>query len=204
MTWIKICGMTTPEAVAAALDAAVDAVGFVFAQSVRQVTPAFATQLAAPARGRVQCIAVTRHPTQQAIDEIMAEFRPDVLQTDISDLGVLRLPLTLSVLPVLRHWQDAQVGLADRVLFEGLTSGSGLRSDWSAARAITGGSQLILAGGLNAVNVSAALSQVRPFGVDVSSGVESSPGRKSPGEIARFVAAVRGFDSERINDEENR
>jgi phosphoribosylanthranilate isomerase len=57
--WIKICGMTTPEAVEASLNANVDAIGFVFAESIRQVTPAKAASLAAPARGRVLCTAVT-------------------------------------------------------------------------------------------------------------------------------------------------
>jgi phosphoribosylanthranilate isomerase len=90
--WIKICGMTTPAAVEAALQARVDAIGFVFAQSVRQLTPAQAASLAAPARGRVLCTAVTRHPTQQALDQIIEVFRPDLLQTDATDLPSLRIP----------------------------------------------------------------------------------------------------------------
>jgi phosphoribosylanthranilate isomerase len=146
---------------------------------------------------------VTRHPTQQTIDEIVAQFRPDCLQTDIADLAALQLPAGLAVLPVLRRWQDAPASqLPDRVLFEGLTSGSGLRSDWSAARAIARRTQLILAGGLNSGNAAAAITQVRPFGVDVSSGVESSPGQKSPAEIARFVSAARAADAGRIQVEE--
>src|SRR6185312_15723073 len=96
--WIKICGMTTPDAVAAALDAGADAIGFVFAQSVRRVTPEVATRLAAPARGRVRCVAVTRQPTQEDIEEILAGFRPDVLQTDWSDMRQLRLPAELDLL----------------------------------------------------------------------------------------------------------
>ena len=72
--WIKICGLTTPEAVAAALDAGVEAIGFVFAKSVRQVSPEQALRLAAPARGRATCVAVTRHPSQQYIDAIVEVF----------------------------------------------------------------------------------------------------------------------------------
>src|SRR5688572_10475302 len=117
--WIKICGMTTPEAVAAALAARVDAIGFVFAESPRRVTPARAAQLAAVARGRVRCIAVTRHPTQQEIDEIVSDFQPDVLQTDIEDLPQLRLPRKLDVLPVLRVGNAAPQTLPFRLLFEG-------------------------------------------------------------------------------------
>jgi len=193
--WIKICGMTTPEAVEAALNAGVDAIGFVFAESIRQVTPAQAARLAAPARGRVLCTAVTRHPTQQAIDEIADVFKPDLLQTDSEDLPGLRIAPQVQVLPVFRRWQGDEGSLTGplpaRLLFEGLASGSGETSDWVGARHMARRSQLILAGGLNAANVAAAIAEVRPFGVDVSSGVEERPGIKSQVEIARFVSAAR-------------
>ena len=100
--WIKICGMTSDQAVATAVGERVDALGFVFAPSVRQLEPVRAAQLAAPARGRVRCVAVTLHPTQELIEHILREFDPDVLQTDLEDLVDLRLPSALPVLPVLR------------------------------------------------------------------------------------------------------
>jgi len=189
--WIKICGMTTPEAVEASLNAGVDAIGFVFAQSIRQVTAAKAASLAAPARGRVLCTAVTRHPTQQVIDEIVGVFKPDLLQTDVEDLPGLHLPPQLQLLPVFRRWQGGDSSLPPRLLFEGPASGTGQLCDWVSARHIARKSQLILAGGLNATNVAAAIEEVRPFGVDVSSGVEERPGIKSQAEIARFVSAAR-------------
>ncbi|MEA3180360.1 MAG: phosphoribosylanthranilate isomerase [Gammaproteobacteria bacterium] len=189
--WIKICGMTTPEAVEACLSAGVDAIGFVFAESVRQVTPAKAASLAAPARGRVVCTAVTRHPTQQAIDEIMAVFQPDLLQTDHEDLRGLRLPQQLPLLPVFRRWDGGPQRVPSRLLFEGLTSGSGMPADWATASQLARKSELILAGGLNATNVATAIAAVNPFGVDVSSGVEERPGIKSQTEISRFVSAAR-------------
>jgi phosphoribosylanthranilate isomerase len=189
--WIKICGMTTPEAVEAALAAGVDAIGFVFAESVRQVTPATAASLAAPARGRAVCAAVTRHPTQRAVDEIIAIFQPDVLQTDAADLSGLDLPRGLRLLPVFRRWSGDERPLPSRLLFEGLTSGSGMPADWVAAQQLARRSELILAGGLNATNVATAIAAVNPFGVDVSSGVEERPGVKSQLEIARFVLAAR-------------
>jgi phosphoribosylanthranilate isomerase len=192
--WIKICGLTTPEAVEASLSARVDAIGFVFAESVRQLTPAKAANLAAPARGHVLCTAVTRHPTQQAIDEIIAVFKPDLLQTDAEDLPGLQLPPQLQLLPVFRRWQGDDPLLPARLLFEGLASGTGMPCDWVSARHIARKSQLILAGGLNATNVAAAIAEVRPFGVDVSSGVEERPGIKSQAEIARFVSAARAHD----------
>ncbi|HEY4213100.1 MAG TPA: phosphoribosylanthranilate isomerase [Steroidobacteraceae bacterium] len=188
--WIKICGMTTPEAVEAALAANVDAIGFVFAHSVRRVTPEQAARLAAPARGRVKVVAVTRHPSQVEVDEVVATFKPDLFQTDASDLQSLRLPSQLATLPVLR---GAPTGsLPPRVLFEGATSGSGVPCDWTAAQSVARRTELILAGGLNCDNVTAAIAEVAPFGVDVSSGVEERPGVKSPAAIARFVAAARG------------
>src|ERR1700730_7213267 len=97
--WVKTCGMTTPEAVSAALDAGVDAIGFVFAESSRQLTPQRAARLAQAARGRVRCVAVTRHPAQATVDEILEVFGPDALQTDLSDLDRLQLPAGLELLP---------------------------------------------------------------------------------------------------------
>lgn len=188
--WIKICGLTSPEAVSAALDAGVDAIGFVFADSPRQVTPAQAARLAAPARGKLRCVAVTHHPGQRRVEEILAEFQPDVLQTDAQDLPQLRLPRELELLPVLRAPDCAQA-MPKRLLFEGAVSGAGRVCDWSAACELARRTQLVLAGGLNPDNVGEAIGVVRPFGVDVSSGVEARPGMKDPGAIARFVMAAR-------------
>jgi phosphoribosylanthranilate isomerase len=196
--WIKICGITTPEAVEAALAAGVDAIGFVFADSPRQLTLEDAVALAAPARDRVRCVAVTRHPSQRYLDDILEVFRPDVLQGDNEDLRVLRLPKQLELLPVFRDW-DAPQGTArvqpgvlpPRLLFEGLTSGSGTLCDWTTAQRVARRTQLVLAGGLDADNVATAISAVRPFGVDVSSGVEERAGVKSPTEVLRFAAAAR-------------
>ena len=189
--FIKICGMTTPEAVSTALACEVDAIGFVFAKSVRQVTAAVACELAAPARRKVACVAVTRHPSRAEVADILREFRPDILQTDIEDLDSLALPKELSVLPVLRPGAQATCALPGRVLFEGPVSGSGQTTDWDAAAELALRGEVILAGGLNPDNVGAALRRVRPFGVDVSSGVEDAPGIKSAAKIESFVAAAR-------------
>ena len=189
--WIKICGMTTPDAVAAALEAKVDAIGFVFAPSSRQVTPAKAAKLAEPARGRVMCVAVTQHPSQQWVDEIVTAFRPDYLQTDVQDLAALKFARDTQSLPVVRAGQELPNPLPVRLLFEGPVSGRGIAFDWSEARATALRAQLILAGGLSESNVGAAIKAVRPFGVDVSSGVELQPGIKSPEKILKFAEAAR-------------
>jgi phosphoribosylanthranilate isomerase len=189
--WIKICGMTTPTAVGAALEAGADAIGFVFAESVRRVTPQIAAHLAAPARGRVPCVAVIRHATQQQLDRILADFAADVLQADFSDLGRLALPRELGLLAVVRAGQEPPDPPPARVLFEGPVSGTGVTCDWARARAFARKTELVLAGGLNTMNVAEAIRSVRPFGIDVSSGVEEKPGIKSALEIARFVQAAR-------------
>jgi phosphoribosylanthranilate isomerase len=189
--FIKVCGMTTEAAVQAALEARVDAIGFVFAESKRRVTPERAAELAAPARGRVRCVAVTHHPEQGAVDDILSVFHPDILQTDIGDLAALRLPGSLETLPVIRAGSAEPQPLPTRVLFEGPVSGTGIATDWTAARRLASRVQLVLAGGLSADNVAAAIAQVRPYGVDVSSGVEASPGIKSPEKIASFVRSAR-------------
>lgn len=190
--WVKICGATSPEAVAAALDAGADAIGFVFAPSVRRVEPAQAAKLAAPARGRLCCVAVMQHPAQDEVDQVLEEFRPDLLQTDGDDFDALELPATLGRLPVLRAGHEWPETLPARALFEGPVSGSGALADWSRAAELRArGVAVVLAGGLTPDNVDAAVRAAHPYGVDVSSGVESAPGIKCTGKIARFVAAAR-------------
>ena len=189
--FIKICGLTTSLAVDVALACEVDAIGFVFAESVRRVSAAQASRLAGPARHRAACVAVTRHPTREQVDEILREFKPDILQTDIEDLEKLRLPRELSVLPVVRPGPQGACALPGRLLFEGPVSGSGQTTDWDTAAELSLRTQVILAGGLSPLNVGIAVRRVRPFGVDVSSGVEESPGIKSSEKIEKFVAAAR-------------
>ncbi len=189
--FIKLCGMTTPQAVDAALACEVDAIGFVFATSVRRVTTERANELATPARRKVACVAVTRHPTRDEIGAILRDFRPDILQTDLEDLDRLELPKELSVLPVLRPGPRPAGAMPERILFEGPVSGSGRTTDWDAAAELARRVQLILAGGLNARNVAPAIRHVKPFGVDVSSGVEEAPGVKNTEMIEQFVAQAR-------------
>jgi len=194
-TFVKVCGLTTTAAVEAALEAGVDALGFVFHEgSARNLEPARAASLAAPARGRALRVAVTRHPSQALIDLILAVFSPDVLQSDASDLAALELPELLPTLPVLRTGA-VPVELPERCLYESAASGAGVRADWQEARALTPRTSLILAGGLDPGNVAAAIAAVQPAGVDVSSGVESAPGVKDVRLIQAFVAAARGAPS---------
>ena len=189
--WIKICGLTSKAAVDAAVGAGVDAIGFVFAPSKRQVTAQQAAQLSQDAPRSVLRIAVMQHPAQSLVDEVCALFKPDVLQTDCEDLSTLSAPNAVQVLPVIRAGRTPPSPLPVRLLFEGPVSGTGETADWTQAAKLARQTQLILAGGLNASNVVEAIAQVRPFGVDVSSGVESAPGVKDLDKIVEFVKAVR-------------
>ncbi|MDE2218912.1 MAG: phosphoribosylanthranilate isomerase [Gammaproteobacteria bacterium] len=194
--WIKICGMTTAEGVAAAVAAGVDAIGFVFAPSPRRVTAERAAELALPARQRLTCVAVTQHPAQAQVDEIVREFHPDLMQTDLGDFAALHLPQRVARLPVLRAGAALPADCPPRLLYEGARSGSGELGDWQRGAALARRTRLVLAGGLSAANVAAAIRAVRPFGVDASSSLESRPGYKDAAKIMEFVQAARAAFSE--------
>jgi phosphoribosylanthranilate isomerase len=193
--WVKVCGLTTPDAVAAAVDAGVDAVGFVFAESKRRVTAQQAAELARDVPRNIVRVAVMLHPSQTELDEVWSQFRPDVLQTDADDLATLRVPADLKVTPVFRAGRELPTMLPPRLLFEGPTSGTGETTDWSAAAKLAARTQLILAGGLKPSNVADAIAAAKPWGVDVSSGVEARPGVKDPQKIYDFVRIARAAGS---------
>jgi phosphoribosylanthranilate isomerase len=197
--FIKICGLSTPEAVRAAIEAGADAVGFVFAPSPRRVTPEEAAELSASVPAGIVRVAVMHHPLPAEWEEIAELAHPDWLQTEARDFASLRMPASVDALPVYRDVPGldmASIAREDRALFEAAASGAGQAPDWDRARGLATGTQLVLAGGLHPGNVAEAIRRVRPWGVDVSSGVEVSPGVKDPAKIAAFVAAVRRVEQE--------
>jgi phosphoribosylanthranilate isomerase len=193
--WIKICGLTSREGIEAALGAGADAIGFVFAPSRRQVTAQGAAALIDGIPIRVPRVAVMQHPAQSLLDEVWQIFRPDILQTDAEDLCTLNVPSGLTVLPVFRAGPAPDASIPARLLFEGPVSGTGIAADWNAAADFATRTELVLAGGLKAANVAEAIRVVRPFGIDVSSGVERAPGIKDGGRIVEFVRAARAAQS---------
>jgi phosphoribosylanthranilate isomerase len=194
--FVKICGLTTREAVDAAVAAGADAVGFVFAPSPRRVAPEEAAALGEGLPAGVLKVAVTHHPGADLWQRVAEVFAPDWLQTDAEDLPGLTLGAGCQPLPVYRNWAlPDERATPPRLLFEGPQSGSGRTADWQQARALAERCQLVLAGGLDPDNVERAIREVRPWGVDVSSGVESRPGRKDPRKIATFIARVRAAES---------
>lgn len=191
---VKICGVTTEEAVNAAIAAGADALGFVFhGPSPRSIEPVRAAALAAALPPSILRVAVTLHPSQALVDRVLAEFEPDVWQSDADDFMGLVLPPTIARWPV---WRSGNTSSAPppRLLFEAAVSGAGTKADWSAAAALARRCGLILGGGLDAANVGAAIAAVRPYGVDVSSGVERAPGSKDPALIRAFIEAARAAD----------
>jgi phosphoribosylanthranilate isomerase len=189
---VKICGLTDEAAVEAAVAAGADAVGFVFHEaSPRNVSPRRARELAGAVPAGVRRVAVTLHPARELVAKVLAEFLPDVWQTDAGDFAALRLPESVERWPVLRAGSALPEPLPGRFLFEGARSGRGEVADWSQAASLARMGELILGGGLEPGNVAEAVRRVRPFGVDVSSGVDSAPGRKDPARIRDFVAAAR-------------
>lgn len=191
---VKICGVTTEEAINAAIAAGADALGFVFhGPSPRSIEPVRAAALAAALPPSILRVAVTLHPSQALVDRVLAEFEPDVWQSDADDFTGLVLPPTIVRWPV---WRSGNTSSAPppRLLFEAAVSGAGTKADWSAATALARRCGLILGGGLDAANVGAAIAAVRPYGVDVSSGVERAPGSKDPALIRAFIEAARAAD----------
>ncbi len=190
--FVKICGMNSPDAVAGAVEAGVDALGFVFSPSPREVTPEQAVALCVGLPATIKRIAVMRHPAPELWRRVLEVFVPDWLQTDAEDLLGIRLPKGCEPLPVFRDGSaPADSDLPDRLLFEGMQSGSGRLADWDEARGLAHVTEVVLAGGLNADNVADAIRFVKPWGVDVSSGVERARGEKDPAKIKEFVARAR-------------
>jgi len=198
---VKICGLTDAVAVRAAVDAGADAVGFVFADSVRRVDPAQARELCRMVPPFVARVAVFQNPGATLVEAVRQAFDPDWYQSDADDLAMFEA-LGARYLPVFREGASEDqlqhyLGSAPQAAFvyEGRISGAGARADWDLAAPLSRRGKLVLAGGLDPENVAEAILRVRPFAVDVSSGVEARPGVKDPVRIRAFLAAVR--DTER-------
>lgn len=195
--FVKICGITTPAALEAAVAAGADAVGFVFhGPSPRNIAPRAAAALARRLPRGILSVAVTLRPDRTAAVRILEEFIPDAWQSDVADLDALELPASIERWPVIRHAGGADA-VARRTVFDAPASGQGMQGDWQGAAALARRCELILAGGLGPSNVAAAIAAVRPFGVDVSSGVERAPGVKEEALIRDFIAAARGVAQRR-------
>ena len=197
--FVKICGLRNELHVQVAVEAGANAVGFVFADSVRRVAPLQAARIASLVPETVKRVAVMQHPSNEDWQEVLRHFSPDVLQTDAADFEKLDVPGFVERWPVFREGKSVTPmpgpAAQDIYLYEGGRSGSGETVDWARAAEVAISGNMILAGGLSVSNVAEAVSIVRPFGVDVSSGVESEPGEKDSQRIREFIIAAKAAEN---------
>lgn len=191
---VKICGLRDPDDVTIAVEAGADAVGFVFFEgSARNTTPEAASAACANLPPGKKRVAVMLHPSNEEWQKVLRGFGPDVLQTDAEDFEALDVPYDVECWPVIREGRLPATFPAT-YLYEGAKSGAGETVDWADAATVAAANNMILAGGLSPENVAEAIRNVRPYGVDVSSGVESAPGRKDAQKIRNFVSAARAAE----------
>lgn len=210
---IKICGINTREALEAALAAGADMVGFVsFPKSPRHLEPDAMGRLARAVAGRARVVLLTVDASDVELETLIDAASPDVLQLHghesperVADIRARFGVPVMKAIPV-RGAEDlavvpAYAAVSDRLLFDAkpdpgalLPGGNGRPFDWDLLRALDPGLPVMLSGGLDPDNLPQALARIQVDGVDVSSGVESAPGVKSPEKIAAFVRAARAAE----------
>ena len=191
--FVKVCGLTHADDVRAAVAAGADALGFVFAESPRRVSPEAAAEISRGVPDGVLRVAVMLHPRADEWQAVAEAFRPDVLQTDAGDFGTLDVAEHVVRWPVIRQTAGESPGTprSGTYVYEGAKSGTGATVDWRTAALCARQGNMILAGGLGPDNVAAAIRQVKPYGVDASSSLERAPGRKDEQKVAAFISAAK-------------
>lgn len=209
-TAVKICGLSTPETLEAALAAGADFVGFVMVPaSPRFVAPDSARRLVEQARGRAKTVLLFADTPRETLDRLVYDIEPDLIQLHSREtLETVHDIRAAHDRPVIRAvgvgsaadlaGLEAAEAAADHLLLDARppkgadrTGGHGLAFDWSLLAGRTFARPWFLAGGLTPDNVADAVRGTGVPMVDVSSGVESAPGVKDPGRIAAFIQAVR-------------
>ena len=207
---VKICGLTSEETLDAAIEAGADMVGLVFfPPSPRYLTLEKATALAARARGRAEIVALTVDMPDRGLAEIVENLRPDWLQLHGNEapdrVRAVKNRFARRVIKAIGVREPGDLAaagryrpVADRLLLDAkppkgaaLPGGNGAPFDWTLLEDFEPGLPFLLSGGLDPINVGTAIRFSRAPGVDVSSGVETVPGRKDPALIRAFIAAAR-------------
>jgi phosphoribosylanthranilate isomerase len=207
---VKICGLSTAEALDAALDAGADMVGFVFfPKSPRHIDWAKARSLGRQARGQAKIVALSVDSDDDTLQRIVDALSPDLMQLHgretperVRRIGELCACATMKAIGVATRADlaeaDAYVGAANYLLIDAkapkdaaLPGGNGRPFDWSLAQDFRPRVPWLLSGGLDPWTVEAAIAASGARGVDVSSGVESAPGVKDEARIRAFIAAAR-------------
>jgi phosphoribosylanthranilate isomerase len=207
---VKICGLTTPDALDAALEAGADMVGFVFfPPSPRHLGFEAVRALGERVQGRAKKVALSVDANDSELAQLVAALKPDMLQLHgketIERVSILRSRFGLPMMKAIPVEQKSDLSpvreyarVADRILFDARAprdatrpGGLGKPFDWRLLENIDIGVPFMLSGGLDAGNVAEAIAITGAPGVDVSSGVERKPGEKDPDRIRAFVQAVR-------------
>lgn len=207
---VKICGLKTPEAIDAALAGGASHIGFIFfAKSPRNIDPDHAAILREIVKGRADTVAVTVDADFAILDEIVEKVKPDMLQLHGSETPQRAREIKARYgLPVMKAFairssedldkSTAYNGIVDRLLFDAkppvgsdLPGGNGVRFDWSLLRNFKAEAPVMLSGGLDHTNIIEAITIARPDGVDISSGVEVSPGVKDIDLISKFMQELK-------------
>lgn len=218
-TVVKICGLRTAEHALAAVDAGADLLGFIFAPARRQIRPEDAAMIATLARERatetqrrIHLVGIFVNESPERMLDVARLCGLDVLQlSGDDDVRVLDvLPSTQQIFKAIRFtntpneqsWiaraEEPRLRLHAEAHVAGVYGGAGVRADWEQSAALARNHAILLAGGLNPDNVAEAIRRVRPWGVDVSSGVERD-GVKDNEIIRAFVRAVRSIEQEQGN-----
>ncbi len=199
--FVKVCGITSEEDALLAVAMGADALGFVLAPSSRQVTPQQAADIVKRLPAEIVTVGVFRDETRQRVVDIAHRAGLRAVQLhgheSSADSHWIRQRVRLLVKAFAAgdpQLEQADDYAADAFLVDSATPGSGEVFDWSLAEGAPAGRRIILAGGLTPANVADAVRVVRPWGVDVSTGVESSPGRKDASKIRAFVEAAKGAE----------
>jgi phosphoribosylanthranilate isomerase len=209
---VKICGLSEPAHVRAAVEAGADYVGFVFyGPSPRNVSIPVAQALATEARGRAKVVALVVDASDKLIDEINAGVKPDFFQAHGSEtpdrIAEIHRHTAVPVIKAIKVRDASDIeaargyaGVAAMILFDAkapetlegaLPGGNGIAFDWTLLSADGTTHDFMLSGGLDAGNVTRAIEVTGAPIVDVSSGVESAPGRKDAAAIIKFIEAVK-------------
>ena len=192
MTKVKICGLSTKEAVEVAVSAGADYIGFVFAPSKRQVTLEQAAELAKFIPSHIQKVGVFVSPSRAELLEAVDKVGLDFVQVHGQVVDKLFENLPCASIQAVQVDGDGHVpnSLADYLLFDAPVAGSGQTFDWGRLDTTELSQPFFIAGGLNEDNVEEAIQHFTPYAVDVSSGVETN-GQKNHEKIRRFIERVK-------------
>jgi phosphoribosylanthranilate isomerase len=203
---IKICGITRLEDAEAAVDAGADAIGFVFwPRSPRYVEPERARVIAAALPAFVTTVGVFVNQLSGEVNAIADRVRLGAIQLHgdepVAYLAGLTAPVIKAVplsdgAPEADAWPERVLLLLDAHDPE-RRGGTGRLADWTRAERLARSRRVLLAGGLRPANVADAVARVRPFGIDVSSGVEAAPGVKDPAQVRALIGAARAAEAGR-------